>query len=62
MRQSQLVGRLPSNKGFSRETLMPNRDKNEQSRRWWSPILKDIHFWVPLIVLLAGLIVLRWIR
>ena len=41
---------------------MPNRNDDEQSRRWWSPILKDIHFWVPLIVLLTGLIVLRWIR
>lgn len=40
---------------------MPNHSVNEQPQRWWSPILKDIHFWVPLIVLLAGLIVLRWI-
>ena len=41
---------------------MPNQNVNEQPQRWWSAILKDIHFWVPLIVLLAGLVALRWIR
>jgi len=41
---------------------MPNHSVNERPQRWWSPILSDIHFWVPLIVLLAGLIALRWIR
>ncbi|MFY9529622.1 MAG: hypothetical protein WBC04_13475 [Candidatus Acidiferrales bacterium] len=41
---------------------MPDPAVNEQSQNWWTPILKDIHFWVPLIVLLAGLIVLRWIH
>jgi hypothetical protein len=25
-------------------------------------ILTDIHFWVPAVVLLAGLVVLHWIR
>jgi hypothetical protein len=24
-------------------------------------VLGDIHFWIPLVVLLAGLVVLRWI-
>jgi hypothetical protein len=28
----------------------------------WTQILTDIHFWVPAIVLLAGLVVLHWIR
>jgi hypothetical protein len=28
----------------------------------WTQILTDIHFWVPAIVLLAGLAVLHWIR
>jgi hypothetical protein len=25
-------------------------------------VLTDVHFWVPAIVLLAGLVVLHWIR
>jgi hypothetical protein len=28
----------------------------------WNVILRDLHFWVPAIVLLAGLVVLHWIR
>jgi hypothetical protein len=28
---------------------------------WWNAVLSDIHFWVPVVVLAAGLIVLRWI-
>lgn len=55
--------RLSANaEGFHQEVLMPNHSVNEQPQHWWSPILKDIHFWVPLIVLLVGLIALRWIR
>ena len=41
---------------------MPDPNPNTESQNWWTPILKDLHFWVPLIVLLAGLIALRWIR
>jgi hypothetical protein len=41
---------------------MSDRNFNKASREWWVPILKDVHFWVPLIVLLAGLIALRWVR
>jgi hypothetical protein len=28
----------------------------------WTMILTDVHFWVPVVVLLAGLAVLNWIR
>jgi len=28
----------------------------------WTRILTDVHFWVPAVVLLAGLAVLHWIR
>jgi hypothetical protein len=41
---------------------MFDRNSNGSARNWWTPILKDLHFWVPLIVLLAGLFALRWIR
>jgi len=27
----------------------------------WRALLGDLHFWIPLAVLLAGLFVLRWI-
>jgi hypothetical protein len=30
-------------------------------RSFWKPILTDVHFWVPVLVLLGGLAVLRWI-
>ena len=26
------------------------------------PILRDVHFWVPMAVLLAGLLVLHWLH
>lgn len=32
------------------------------ARKWWQAILGDVHFWIPLLVLLAGLAVLRWIQ
>lgn len=28
----------------------------------WTQILTDTHFWVPVLVLLAGLVVLRWMQ
>jgi len=27
-----------------------------------SRVLRDVHFWIPVIVLIAGLFVLQWIR
>ncbi len=27
----------------------------------WRALLGDVHFWIPVAVLLAGLLVLRWI-
>jgi hypothetical protein len=29
---------------------------------WWASILSDIHFWVPVAVLMGGLLLLRFIR
>ena len=37
---------------------MTSRD---ESRSWLSLVLRDVHFWVPVVVLIAGLLVLRWI-
>jgi len=39
---------------------MPNAPQN--SAALWKTILTDVHFWVPAIVLLAGLAVLLWIQ
>ncbi len=41
---------------------MPDRSSARKSGGVWSMILTDIHFWVPAIVLLAGLAVLHWIQ
>jgi hypothetical protein len=30
-------------------------------RPWWAVVLRDEHFWIPLAVLVAGLVILRWI-
>jgi hypothetical protein len=38
---------------------MPRKD--DGSRQWWTTMLRDPRWWVPLIVLVGGLIVLRWI-
>ncbi len=31
-------------------------------RGWLGTMLRDVHFWVPIVVLLGGLLVLRWIH
>jgi hypothetical protein len=36
-------------------------DSNPQRRTWFQEVLHDEHFWIPFIVLIAGLVVLRWI-
>ena len=41
---------------------MPDENLAQESRGVWTMILTDVHFWVPAIVLLAGLVVLHWIR
>jgi hypothetical protein len=33
-----------------------------RSRNWLNLILRDAQFWVPVVVLVGGLLVLRWIR
>lgn len=29
--------------------------------RWWRRILGDVQFWIPLAVLIGGLVLLRWV-
>jgi len=42
--------------------LEDNRRVNGRKRAWWVAMFHDIQFWVPLAVLLAGLILLRAIQ
>jgi hypothetical protein len=36
--------------------------RDQHTRSWTSLILSDVHFWVPVVVLCGGLLVLRWIH
>jgi len=39
-----------------------NRNVNGRSRTWWVAMFRDVQFWVPVVVLLTGLILLRAIQ
>ena len=34
----------------------------DQTRSWVEIVLTDVHFWVPVVVLAGGLLLLRFIR
>ena len=35
---------------------------SEQTQNWITIVLTDVHFWVPVVVLAGGLLLLRFIR
>ncbi len=41
---------------------MEHADKSEEARNWTTSVLTDIHFWVPVAVLIGGLLLLRFIH
>jgi hypothetical protein len=41
---------------------MKPSESNPNTRGWWFSILTDIHFWVPVAVLMGGLLLLHFIR
>jgi hypothetical protein len=41
---------------------MDRNERNEASRSWLASVLTDIHFWVPVVVLVAGLLLLKSIH
>jgi hypothetical protein len=41
---------------------MSDGRREHPSRSWVSLVLSDVHFWVPVAVLIGGLLVLRWIH
>ncbi|MGB2591343.1 MAG: hypothetical protein WBG02_11445 [Candidatus Acidiferrum sp.] len=40
---------------------MIEEPKTRQPVTVWSAVITDVHFWVPVIVLIGGLVVLHWI-
>jgi hypothetical protein len=38
-----------------------SEDVKQKSGNWLGLVLRDAQFWVPVVVLVAGLLVLRWI-
>lgn len=40
---------------------MSNDHREQQSGSWLGLVLRDVQFWVPVAVLIGGLLVLRWI-
>lgn len=36
--------------------------KPTSPQNWWSVLLRDPHWWVPVIALILGLVVLQWIQ
>jgi len=41
--------------------VRPSDNRREQQGSWLGLVLRDVQFWVPVAVLVAGLLVLRWI-
>jgi hypothetical protein len=41
---------------------MNDHPRAPRSRSWLSLVLRDLHFWIPVAVLIGGLLVLRWIQ
>ncbi|HJR65231.1 MAG TPA: hypothetical protein VJ802_02295 [Gemmatimonadaceae bacterium] len=41
---------------------MSNGSGAPRKRSWVGLVLRDIHFWIPVAVLVGGLLVLRWIH
>ena len=41
---------------------MEQNGRTEQTRNWVTIVLTDIHFWVPIIVLIGGLLLLEFIH
>jgi hypothetical protein len=41
---------------------MDRTEKDGVSRNWLTSVLTDVHFWVPVVVLVAGLLLLKSIH
>ena len=47
--------------GIATKNSMDKRQEN-YAQRWLVVMLRDPHWWVPVIVLVGGLLLLQWIR
>jgi hypothetical protein len=45
-----------------RVTPSSGNSANKQPRSWLKSVLTDLHFWVPVLVLLGGLLLLTFVR
>jgi len=45
-------------------TVTPRSEKPKikDPRNWLTSVLTDVHFWVPVLVLVGGLLLLRYVR
>jgi hypothetical protein len=45
-------------------TITPSSENptNREPRSWLKSVLTDVHFWVPVLVLVGGLLLLRFVR
>jgi hypothetical protein len=41
---------------------MERMDGTDATRSWMTSVLTDIHFWVPVVVLAGGLLLLRFVH
>jgi hypothetical protein len=41
---------------------MGSSGENDRARNWMTSVLTDIHFWVPVAVLVGGLLLLRFVH
>jgi hypothetical protein len=48
--------------GYNRTAQMQSIDNREPRRNWLTSVLTDIHFWVPVMVLIGGLLLLELIH
>lgn len=43
------------------DAVTHSRDETRPPTSRWKAVLTDVHFWVPLAALVAGVLVLRWV-
>jgi hypothetical protein len=53
-----LLRQMPCGKSIA--AAMQNSDLTGRSH-WFGVVLRDLQFWIPVVVLIGGLLVLRWI-
>ena len=61
-----MIDRWPYNRtahcaaSFTKQDMQPT--DNREARNWLTSVLTDVHFWVPVAVLIGGLLLLEYIH